>query len=102
MVHKTFNSLGYITRAIEDVEVEEGCLRLKAVMEFALHDEAVKRVRDAKQSVVLLPLIKLAKGATLDNLDLCDCEGRHVSALLQDETYGLLAYVVDDLFRSAL
>lgn len=91
----------YITRAIEDVDVEEGCLRLKVVMEFALNDEAVAKVRDAGESIVPLPLIKLAKGATLDNLDMTDCEGRHVSALLQDETYGLLAYVVDDLFRKA-
>lgn len=91
----------YIARAIEDVGVEEGCLRLKTVMEFALNDEAVQKVRDAQQSVVLVPLIKLKKGATLDNLDLCDAEDRHVSALQQNETYGLLAYVVDDLFRAA-
>ena len=91
----------YITRAIEDVEVEDGCLRLKTVMEFAFNDEAVKKVREKAQSVILIPLIKLAKGATLDNLELRDSEGKHVAALLQDETYGLLAYVVDDLFRSA-
>jgi hypothetical protein len=91
----------YITRAIEDVEVEDGCLRLKTVMEFAFNDEAVKKVRAKSQSVILIPLIKLAKGATLDNLELRDSEGKHVPALLQDETYGLLAYVVDDLFRSA-
>ena len=91
----------YITRATEDVKVEDGCLRLKTIMEFALNDEAVKKVRENDQPIILIPLIKLAKGATLDNLDLCDSDGKHVSALLQDETYGLLAYVVDDLFRSA-
>ena len=95
------DSSKYAARAIEDVEVCEGCLRLQTVMEFALSNGPVKKMRESKRSVMLLPLIKLAKGATLDNLEICDCEGRHVSALLQDELYGLLAIVIESLFRSA-
>ncbi len=95
------NSSQYVTRAVENAEVRDGCLCLQVIMEFALNDQVVKKVRNANESVVLIPLIKLAKGATLDNLDLSDREGRHVSPLLQDEIYGLLTYVIDSLFRIA-
>ena len=96
------NSSQYLTRAVENVEVRDGCLCLRATMEFAFNDEPTKKVRAAKDdAIILLPLIKLSKSATLDNLDLTDPEDRHVAPLLQDEIYGLLAHVIDGLFRIA-
>jgi hypothetical protein len=95
------NSSQYLTRAVENVEVRDGCLCLRAIMEFAFNDEPTKKVRATNDSIILLPLIKLSKNATLDNLDLADFEDRHVAPLLQDEIYGLLAHVIDGLFRMA-
>jgi hypothetical protein len=96
------NSSRYTTRAVEDVQVLEGCLRLQVVMEYAFNDDSlVMKIRDSGKPVLLLPLIKLSKDATLDNLDIRDGDDRHVSPLLQDELYGLLANVIENLFRSA-
>jgi hypothetical protein len=91
----------YTTRVIENVEIREGCLCLQTVMEFALLDGPLEKIRESSEPVVILPLIKLAKGATLDNLEILDAEERHVSPLLQEELYGLLATVIKNLFRSA-
>lgn len=91
----------YTTRAVEDVEVREGCLSLRTVMEYAFNGGLVETIRRSEKQVVLLPLIKLSKAATLDNLDVLDSDGMHVSPLLQDELYGLLAYVIENLFRTA-
>jgi hypothetical protein len=70
-------------------------------MEFALTDNSIEELRVANEPVLLLPLIKLEKGATLDNLEILDYEDRHVSPLLQEELYGLLANLIEGLFRSA-
>lgn len=91
----------YLTRAIEIVEVRDSCLCLDATMEYAFNDALTEKLRSEGTTVILLPLIKLSKGATLDNLDLTDCEDRHAAPLLQDEIYGLLAHVIDSLFRIA-
>ena len=92
----------YVTRAVENVEVRSGCLCVQVTMEFALHDEElVDIIRQSGRPVALLPLIKLSKATTLDNLDILDSDGRHISPLLQDELYGLLAIGIENLFRSA-
>jgi hypothetical protein len=95
------NSSQYLTRAVENVEVRDGCLRLHAIMEFVFNDELTQEMRIKGDTIILLPLIKLSKNATLDNLDLTDAKDRHVAPLLQDEIYGLLAHVIDGLFRIA-
>ena len=96
------NPSQYVTRAVEEVEVRAGCLGVKVVMEFALNDgELVDIIRQSERPVALLPLIKLSKTATLDNLDILDWEDRRISPLLQDELYGLLSIVIENLFRSA-
>jgi hypothetical protein len=91
----------YLTRINEKVEAREGYLCLDVVTDYAFNDATTEMVSGAGERTILLPLIKLKKRVMLDNLEIRDSDGRHVSALLQEEVNGLIASVINNLFRIA-
>jgi hypothetical protein len=91
----------YLKRINERVEAREGCLCLDVVIDYAFNDATTGMVSGVNESTILLPLIKLKKRVMLDNLEITDGDGRHVAALLQEEVNGLLASVINNLFRIA-
>lgn len=95
------DSSRYMTRVSEQIELRRGCLGQEVIMDFALNDETVEVIQGSHEQMILVPLMRLKKGAVLDNLKLYNSEDHHVSALLREEVYGLLAYVISNLFRLA-
>jgi hypothetical protein len=91
----------YLHRINERVEAREGCLALDVTMDYAFDGQAIGKVSEARAETILIPLIKLKKHVMLDNLEMWDGDGHHVSALLQDEVNGLIASAVSNLFRVA-
>lgn len=91
----------YLTRATEIAHINDGSLKQDVTLNYAIHDATAEMISEAGEKTILLPLMRLKKGTMLDNLELWDTNDRPLAALLQSETYGILAYVIDKLFRQA-
>jgi hypothetical protein len=91
----------YLTRISETVEAGEGCLNLDVVMDYAFNDRTTEMVAKSGEQMILIPLIKLKKRIMLDNFDIRDADDKHVAPLLQEESNGLIATVITNLFRLA-
>lgn len=91
----------YIARIIEQVEAEEGFLRLNVVMDYVFSNDTMELIGKNSKGNILIPLIKPRKCVMLDNLEMWDSGDRRVSALLQREVSGIIAFVITSLFRVA-
>lgn len=91
----------YLTRISERVEAREGCLHLDVTMDYAFNDNTTEMVVESGEQAILIPLIKLKKRTMLDNFEIRDGDDKHVAALLQEETNGLISTVITNLFRLA-
>jgi hypothetical protein len=95
----------YLTRVDERAKVEHSSLRISTELTL-LVNETYRQTQSARQShssdqAVLIPLIMTTKGRLLDDLQIRDAAGNVLPTLSQYETRGLLAIVVQNLFRIA-
>lgn len=100
----------YLTRVDETASLEYNSLRIRTELTLAV-DETYRKLPpddDARQSsgnlrelngILLVPLIMTTKGKLIDDLEMKDASGNILASLSQYETRGLLAIVMQNLFR---
>lgn len=94
----------YTTRAVEEARIDDGVLNLHVAVTIdrgsitTAHGEAES---EPKGGMLVVPLVRVKKGALLDNFDIEDSNGKELPSLSQREAKTLIAYSLISLYWKA-